>query len=164
MCIPLIKDPIGGWWAIGFLPNGQVTQSRVSSPSISGPPTLHINSPSHTWNLTVDMFGRLVKTQVSADAQAPTQLIGVDTIGRGHALTVLDDGQTQSVFGIAPLRENIPQYLDITQSSWPVTAGVVCTVCGNASVNVRADFGCWCCTCNRFVDPDDTTIIIVLDE
>lgn len=164
MCIPLIKGALGDWWAIGFLPDGQVTQTRVSSPLITGPATSHINSTSFTWNLTTDSLGRLVKTKVGADAQAPTQLVGVDILGQGHGLTVSDSGATVTVYAIAPVRETVPAQKDISLSSWPVSAGVVCTTCGNASVNVQADFGCWCCTCNRFVDPDDTTLVIVLDE
>ena len=129
------------------------------------------STPINAWHLAVDAFGAitsdLVPTPVAPQIVLPSVLL-TSPGGFNWVLTSDDSGTVQTDPGNPVMAGNfpdiIPGQIDITQSRWPLSTGIFCTTCGNASVTVQADLSCWCCACASFVPPEDTNMIVVLEE
>lgn len=125
----------------------------------------------NNWHLAVDSFGAITTDLVSAPT--PPQIAlpsfvltspsGFNWIVTSDSSgTLLTDPGSPTTGGNFP--DIIPTQNDITLSRWPLSTGIFCSTCGNAAVTVQADLSCWCCACNSFVPPEDTNMIVVLEE
>lgn len=164
MCLGLLADPSNLAWSIAVTDQGQMQTIRVFKYSPASP-VPQIRSTSTTWNLSIDSQGRLVATATSANPSAPNSVVLTSApSGTIWTVTITDAGFINFQQGGFGGNDPVPGLKDVSMSNFPRTAGVTCAACGNATVTVMADFRCWCCTCNQFVDPNDTNIVVILDE
>lgn len=165
-CTPLLKDPTNHYWALSVLDTGMLTTTAFNFPvkAQNNPILLDPNGKSN-WQLSADATGRIISTQVGGGGvvyiplMSPRNLnyiVGIDASG------LLFTSATTAI-----LPDIIPYPIDVAMSVYGngfLNPPVTCPNCGNASVTVSADESCWCCTCRSFVLPEDTTIIVILDE
>lgn len=165
MCNILLKDPVSnslwqtsidGVGALITTPQG-FTVAHFQPPLLTGDGAL--------WQIQVDGVG-----DITLGLGAPRLLPAIDYIvmsdPTGKPYKVFVTGgvlATQALTTRPP--DAIPHQIDTSMSNFPEGYnGVMCPSCHNASITVTADFGCWCCVCNTFVPPEDTTILVALDE
>lgn len=166
MCDVLLKDPLNRLWQMSIdnqglllttlLPN---TMSQIDGPTIASDPT-------RQWHLSAELDGTIVSTFVP-----PTPLRQIlnyipmkSPNGGTFKIQVDSSGLLLSTVTAVMLPDSIPYPFDVTMSRWPDSIGVTCPACANATVSVLGDLACWCCVCNAFVKPEDTTILVILDE
>lgn len=162
----------GRYWAMGIDDSGTLTYTLIPLvPGRHNPPVLKAGS--NLWQLDVDLTESIILTQLPA---TPTSLVVFDYIplqspsGFSFKLTATPDGNLQttqtfnSIGGPNLLPDEIPYPPDVTMSIYGNTPVLICTSCGNASVTASADLSLWCCTCSSFVPPEDTNVVVVLDE
>lgn len=90
----------------------------------------------------------------------------ISPIGGAWALTVSSDGDVLLTATDYLFPDVIPYPPDVTMSTYGAMPflPLLCATCGNASVTASADLSLWCCTCSSFVPPEDTNILVVIDE
>lgn len=166
-CLPILPDPSGGYWQLGVTDAGLLTTTQVFPvlKHIAGP---YLKAGYNVWQLTADTQGRIVDTLIlPPTAQSPLPYIPLISPGGFFYSLTLDTIQglllTNST-GATLLPDVIPYIPDVTMSVWPASTPLVCFTCGNATVTASADLSLWCCSCSAFVPPDDTNILVVLDE
>lgn len=163
MCNPLLKDPNGKLWALGVTDNGLLTTSSTTTKLAIFKGSTLIAGGAY-WQLAVDLSGLLNTTSVAPTINGLPFIALTSPTGLTWQLTSDISGILSTTFSNTHVNDIVPMQPDVVMSAWPTDYGVVCVTCGNASVTVSADFSCWCCTCNSFVLPDDTNILVFLDE
>lgn len=165
MCNAFVKNPNNQFWVVGVDDFGMINDIPLATvPTIYNPPVLRV-TPQISWTLAANSVGALT-TQLTSPTpiNAVPYLVLISPSGFVYLLTATPNGLLTTTSSSIAVSEPIPTPLDIAMSQFPVTAGVICPSCANANVNVAADFSCWCCACNTFVHPEDTTILITLEE
>src|SRR5581483_5269931 len=155
-CIPLIPSPNGQNWTLGITDNGELTTTPARQAGIPSP--MKIASPSFSWLITADNNGAIVTTQFSLDSSPFYWTLRSLPSFLRYAISADDLGELQTqLFNVAAnISATVPYPQDVTMSRWPDTIGLICYSCGNATVSLSADMSCWCCSCNSFVDVEDT--------
>lgn len=136
-----------------------------------GGTTVTTSFPVNSWHLSADTQGRIVADLVPNPVAPQVALPFFPIVSAGGFnwnISIDNNGILQSDLGSPATGGNfqdvIPYPLDVSMSRWPLSTGIFCTTCGNASVTVSGDLSCWCCACNSFVPPEDTNMIVVLEE
>ena len=163
MCNALLPAPNGTFFSLGVTAQGLLTTTLVTTqdPFIAGP-TL-VDGTNVFWQLTANNAGDIVSTK-KASAPFALQYLSLHSGQAYWKLTTRADGLlvTNAITGV--LGDFIPYPVDVTMSAWPENIGVICPKCGNASIHVSADLSNWCCECNMFINPEDTNVVVILDE
>lgn len=166
MCNVLLRDPLNRLWQTAVSNQGSL---------LTGLTTLHTNSPknpvlnagSNFWRLDITNNGTLTTTKVSPQT-TPFALPYIPITSVGGVNFQLTVHPKTGVLGVSSTGSLLPDFIpyvpDIAMSRFPVSDGIFCATCGNASVTVSADLSCWCCACSSFVLPEDTNMIVVLEE
>lgn len=125
-------------------------------------PTL-IDSNNVVWKITASTSGLIVATTgVTSDHAVP--YLEIDSSpGNVTFSSVITSNGTLLMTPSPGLQAAIPYPKNITMSRWPQSIGVIYIPLG-VSVAVSADMSNWCCSLQKFVKPEDTTILVVLDE
>jgi hypothetical protein len=170
-CIPLLRDPLNRFWALNVLDTGQLqTTLTAASPSTQNNPILiDANGNQTIWQVSINTSGQLLSTRLGQlpTLQPPLTYLPLASVDNLYfKLTILPTGQLQTLSTSTLLPDVIPYVPNVTMSVYgtPITAPVTCPTCNNAVVIVSADESCWCCTCSAFVLPENTTMIVILDE
>lgn len=166
MCSPLLRDPLNRLWQTQVLDQGNLTATltNINSPYPKNP-TLQVGSS--FWQLEITSKGSLTSTKVGKPNLTALPYIPMTSLGGvNYKLTVLDPS---GIIGVTTTGSVLPDFIpyspDVSMSFWPTAnTGVFCTTCGNASVTVSADLSCWCCSCSTWVLPEDTNILVQLEE
>jgi len=165
-CTPLLEDPFGVFWALSVDDDGELTiTSTTVKPIRQSPPTLSVGNSA--WALSVDATESIQVTQVPTPGFALLPYIPLNSLGNiPWKLTVDPDGTLRTTStGSTLLPDIIPYPIDVTMSIYGNTPQLLfCTTCANASVTASADLSLWCCSCSTFVLPEDTNILVVIDE
>jgi hypothetical protein len=162
-CAPLLKDPAGNFWQLGVTDNGSLTTTEISIPIITqSGPVISLNGVN--WQLSAGISGDIIATAISSGQLGVPYLPLISPSNLFWNVTITPNGslQTTSTSTLSP--EIIPHANDVSMSVYGTKDMVICTSCGNSTVTVSADLSCWCCSCNTFVKPEDTNIIVILDE
>jgi hypothetical protein len=169
-CAPLLKDPFNVLWQLGVTDDGTITITSLTfMVQLQRGPILKSIYGGVPWQLSVDAVGNIQVNIIHPEVirQISTYIPLVSPGGFVYNLQILDDGTlitTSSPSNIL-LPNLVPYIPDVSMSVYNTWNNpVICPRCGNANVVVSADLSCWCCACNSFVFPEDTTIIVVLDE
>lgn len=166
-CRPILSAPNGTLWQLGCNDLGLLTTTQVflKLKYLQNP---LLGTSNITWQLSATNTGNIVSTKVvNPTARLPlSYIILVSPGGNTFLLTIDSNGFLHTAQTNSSVAESIPYINDVTMSVYGDTCQnfVICPVCANASVTVSADLSCWCCTCSSFVLPEDTTIMVVLDE
>jgi hypothetical protein len=174
-CTPLLKDPKGHYWALGVGDQGNPTTVAFNEPIQfqSNPILTDTNGQSTNWQFSATTTGAIVATQIfSLPTIRKDNLPYIPLIspsGFAYIFTVTSQGNIQTTFLplglIRYFPDVIPYIPNVTMSQYGnYNPSVTCPVCANAVIQVSADLSCWCCTCSCFVPPEDTTMLVVLDE
>lgn len=133
-------------------------------PQIEGP-TL-ASDPTKQWHLSAEVDGTIVSTSVPATSLRQILNYVPMKSPSGGTFKIQVDGTGSLLSTVTPfmLPDSIPIPFDVTMSRWPDSIGVTCPALHDATVSVLGDLACWCCVCNAFVRPEDTTILVILDE
>ena len=163
-CTPLLRDPFNAYWALSTDDDGDLTITKVQIvPYRQNPPALQIGYAA--WQLAVDATEAITVTKVANPGQIKFPYIPLNSPGGiPWKLTVTQEGELQTTATSTLLPDVIPLPSDITMSVYGTDDLLFCNSCGNASVTALADLGLWCCSCSSYVLPEDTNIIVVLDE
>lgn len=171
-CNPLLKDTRGRFWALGIQDDGAltITLTNILVAHQQGP---YLGYGNNVWQLSVD-DSVLGDEAIAYTKVTPPTILGTllyiplrSPIGGAWALTISPDGDLQQTPTDYLFPDIIPYQPDVTMSIYgnaPPLTPLICNTCGNASVTASADLSLWCCTCSTFVPPEDTNIIVVLDE
>lgn len=170
-CNPLLRDQLGRFWALGVGDDGSLTIT-LTSIQVNHQQGPFLGSGHDIWQLSVDASS-LGNEGIQLTKATPPTILGtltyiplVSSVGGAWALTV-SSGDLLVTATDFLFPDIIPRQPDVTMSiygnAFPLTP-LICTTCGNASVTASADLSLWCCTCSSFVPPEDTNIIVVLDE
>jgi hypothetical protein len=166
-CNPLLRDPLNRFWALGVLDNGQLTTTLTSIvPLFQNGPILTVNQQNN-WQLSADIQGRIVSTNLNYQPTIQLNLPYIPLLspsGFAWNLTITSFGLLETTATSSLFPEVIPYIPDVSMSIYGTKNEVFCPSCGNATVVVSADLSCWCCACSSFVLPEDTNIIVVLEE
>lgn len=165
-CNPLLRDTQNQFWALGIDDNGELTLDLSSTPINHHEGPLLGTRP-NVWKLSID-----ANQDIQVDKVTPSTILGTlpyiplrSPIGGAWALTVDENGNLQVDPTDYLYPDIIPYQPDVSMSLYgDMPPMLICTTCGNASVTASADLSLWCCTCSSFVLPEDTNIIVVLDE
>lgn len=165
-CNPLLRDPFGVFWALGITNNGSLTitksflaTNRQVNPII-GPDILNAFQLSVTANEHIQSAKVVPPTIQAPQAYIPL----LSPAGGAFQLIVDKQGDLITLPTDTLLVDIIPYVPDVAMSVYGNTPGLICFTCGNASVTASADLSLWCCSCNSFVLPEDTSVIVILDE
>lgn len=166
MCDVLLRDPINRLWQMSIDDQGLLLTTLLLTklPQIDGPTIA--SDPTKQWKLSADLDGTIISTSVPQTPlrQILTYIPMRAPSGGTFKIQVDSTGSLLSTVTATMLPDSIPLPFDVTMSRWPDSIGVTCPACANATVSVLGDLACWCCVCNSFVKPDDTTILVILDE
>jgi hypothetical protein len=165
MCNIFVKSPDKQFWKVNCDDFGMLQDSSiVVAPSSYNAPVLRV-TPLISWRLAADVTGELTTELISpTPISALPYVILNSPSGFTYLLTATLTGLLSTTFSAIAIQEAIPTQIDISMSQFPMVANVTCPACGNANVTVTGDYSCWCCACNSFVRPEDTTILIQLEE
>lgn len=163
-----LGTPTNNFWAMSVDDVGDLTLTSVNFvPSRHNPPVLNVADKA--FRLDVDETEAIVVRQIVPG----TVPVSFDYIPLNspnflpYKLTVDQSGELTITQTAALLPDMIPYPDDVRMSVYgdaPPLTPLICISCGNASVTASADLSLWCCTCSSFVTPEDTNIIVVLDE
>lgn len=171
-CVPLLRGINGSFWILNIDSTGELvfTSTDIPIAHYQGP-LLSTTNGKDVWQLSIDdtVPGQedIIVTKVTPPTIQPAlpYIPFVSPVGGAWKLTVDPDGSLQTNTTDALLPGVIPYIPDVTMSVYGNNnPPLICTNCGNASVTASADLSLWCCSCNTFVPPEDTNIIVVLDE
>lgn len=166
-CSPILPAPDGSFWQLGINDQGLLTTTAVFIPlaHIAGP---IMQAGSKVFQLGATPQGQITDTLIQPQTiQQPLPYIPLVSPGGLFFKMTLDPQQGLLVTtstGATLLPDVIPYIPDVSMSVWPQSTPLICFTCGNATVTASADLSLWCCTCNTFVPPADTNILVVLDE
>lgn len=171
-CNPYLRDPVTNkFWILGIDDGGlfTLTSSTIPLSHYTGP---ILSKGSDSYQLGVDSQSggaeMIIATKITPPTiQTPQPYIPLISSPSGFPFMLVladPDPFLQSSTTPTILPDAIPYIPDVSMSKWPDSIGVFCASCGNSTVTVSADFSCWCCSCNSFIIPEDTNIIVILDE
>lgn len=166
MCDLLIRYPVNDQlWLLGTTDGGNMTTAPVHIPFPILDPTL-IDNNGDAWSLTANNLGEIVATNIGSPLTTSVNSATLISTPSNvfFTLTIDSNGLLHTAFSALHPATVVPRPHDVTMSQWPDSIGVTCPRCGGATVTVSADMSCWCCACNAFVLPEDTTILVILDE
>lgn len=108
----------------------------------------------------------VVSVQVAPPIRALAYIPLRSPIGGAWAFSISSDGDVLVTATDYLFPDIIPYPPDVTMSRYGAIPflPLLCATCGNASVTASADLSLWCCTCSSFVPPEDTNILVVIDE
>lgn len=165
-----VKDSNNGVWGIGVLTDGTPYTIKLSSnTSLSPVVNIEDNQNFGVWRLSAGTDGSIESISTTGPASPPLLLL--DTSGKVWQVGILD-----STGDIITTRSNVlvisqtpipflcvaPRPFDTTSSQFgPLPIFHLPT--GNL-VTVLADYSLYCCALQRFVLPEDTNVIEILDE
>lgn len=161
MCNVLLPDPNKNLWQLSVQDDGTIATTLTALNIPVNAPVLQ--GTNFQWALSAGTDGSLV----ASPAAVPSALSYIPLISpAGNVFKlVIDSGNLATVASsVLGAPEFIPRPQDVTMSQWPVSIGVTCPKCANAAITVGGDLSCWCCVCSSFVDANDTTILVVLEE
>lgn len=167
MCDLLIRYPANNQlWLVGCTDSGNITTTPVNIPFAINDPSV-IDSGNNAWSLTADSVGRIVTTSIGVPLT--TSVHSESLISAPSAFTYNLTINTAGLLGTTLAqfpsnRTTVPRPVDIAMSQWPDSIGVTTPTFAGATVTVSADMSCWCCAIQSFVKPEDTTIIVYIDE
>lgn len=162
MCDILLLDPNNFLWLVGVTNQGNLTTTQTGVQFALVNPIL--NDSNHIgWQISANTLGEIVSTETGPALTVPNMRM-VAPNGLVYNMGVNTQGMMTTTLVPGQFGTSIPTPIDVSMSQWPDSIGVICPTCGNAIVSVRADFSCWCCACNMFVLPEDTTMLVVLEE
>lgn len=82
-----------------------------------------------------------------------------------YSISVQSDGTLTTTYDpSATVFDSVPMPYDVLMSIYGTGDTLICSTCNNAVVDARADLGLWCCACQAFVLPEDTNLLVILDE
>lgn len=166
-CTPLLRDEVGVLWGLSISDNGNPTITKTSlAVGHFGNPIVG-SDPKNAWQLSVFRGSIIAQKITPPTILNPLYYVPLVSPGRlPWSLTTDKDGNiltTQTAAGLLP--DVIPYPPDVVMSIYGNSPALLfCSTCGNASVTASADLSLWCCSCSAFVTPEDTNIVIVLDE
>lgn len=170
-CNPLLRDPLGRFWALSVLDTGMLQTDLINAPfKFQSNPILNDNTTGQgMWQLSANTDGLIIATKVfSLPTIRQENLAYIPLLSPGGFawnLTVTTDGFIQTISTNTLFPIIVPYIPNVTMTVFGnYNPSVICPVCNNAPVTVSADLSCWCCRCTSFVLPEDTTITVVLDE
>jgi hypothetical protein len=173
-CNPLLKgSPNGTLWALGIDDDGELTLTQVSF-TVNHHAGPILGELGNTWQLSMDDSEPGNEFMVVTRVNPPT-ILGpltyiplLSPIGGAWKLVIADtDGTLQTVSTSLLLPDILPRQPDVTMSIYgnaPPLIPLICNTCGNASVTASADLSLWCCTCSSYIFPEDSNVVVVLDE
>ena len=164
MCNLLLSDPTNNIWSLGCNDVGAL-QTSLTAFTFAIQPPIFKDGAGKNWKLSATSVGRVVAAPTGPSQLAVSYGVLQTPSSFIYQLNINSFGElyTTLVSGVPPLT-NIPTQANISMSRWPDTAGIICPRCNGATVSVSADLSCWCCTCSSFLDPEDTTVLVVLEE
>lgn len=166
MCNILLRDPANNLWQVSVLDQGNLTTSPSTLVSNDPKNPVLVNG-TNNWQLGISTHGSLNATLVTP-ASVKRALSYIPMTSSGGVNFSLKVHDATGVLGVSSTGSLLPDFIpyipDVAMSRFPVSDGIYCYTCGNASVTVSADLSCWCCTCSNFVLPENTNIIVVLEE
>lgn len=162
MCNILIPDSLNRLWQLGCSDAGMLTTALTGFNFPVGTASLR-DPQGNAWQLGVTVSG-IIRTSPITTGTFPLAFLVLNSpSGLRYKLTINSAGVLRDLISDTAI-DSLPTQVDVTMSSWPPTSGVICPRCNNANVTVMADMANWCCVCQDFVDPEDTTILVVLSE
>jgi hypothetical protein len=161
MCNIILRDPTNHFWQLGCTEQGLLTTTLTNITFPINDPMLLVSNVA--WTLTANAQGQIVSTKTTPSNIAQSFYVLNSPLNKTFKLTATLNGLLSTTFAPGQI-EPIPYPFDISMSRWPDSTPVICPRCSNASIKVSADMSCWCCACNSFVLPEDTNIIVILDE
>lgn len=167
MCNVILRDPQHNGWGLSVTDDGRLVTSPIGlTAAIGVGPTLE-TALNNVWLLSVDNIGRILANPYNPPTiqRTPNYIPVVSSGGVSYKVVMLEPyGNLGTIPTSGTLPDFIPYIPDVSMSHWPDSIGVICAKCNNATVTVSADLSCWCCSCNSFIEPSDTNILVILDE
>lgn len=118
------------------------------------------------FQLNIDSDGLLYTTQViNPTATINFKLPILSPQGFVYSVSVFSNGTLLTTYDpTAQVFDTVPMPFDVRMSIYGTGDQLICFTCNNAVVDARADLGLWCCACQAFVLPEDTNLLVLLDE
>lgn len=187
MCLSLVvQDPTLRLWNVGVSDDGLLNTLSGAKTAQRNNPVYRVpgsggfgvggfgqggfgagSGPDVFFQLSADTSGLLLTTKLTPGAQIVPVLSSLirSLHGFKYKLQVSATGLLSTTY--APndvFFDTVPMPPDVTMSLYGTGDLLICALCNNAVTDARADLGLWCCACQAFVLPEDTNLLVLLDE
>lgn len=168
MCRITLKDPNNNYWQITATSEGEIETISIDNTRLKEfvDPVMKVFKGDGYFKLTANTDGTIQSQSTSGrDALTAISYIPFTTQdGIFVKLRIKGDGTFRMFETEDLLPDSIPSPNNVAISNYGTGSKLVHTNCGLGSITARADLGLWCCSCNEFVLPENTNVIVILDE
>lgn len=162
MCNITFHDDLNRVWALAITLDGAISTTFVTNLHNANPNPILLSNGNY-WLISPGEDGNLHADTVAPSISAVTEIGLRDLSGNPYQLGVTDAGELKvSPGGIAPI-DDLPSLPDVKMHQIPAP-GLVCYSEGNAPGAIRSDYAIWCCTTQRFVTPENSNMVVFIDE
>lgn len=162
-----LRDPNNVLWSMTTNVDGSINIVTLDGVTITdfANPVLKASNEDAYYRLSVASDGALVTTSITGEEtnRAIDYFPFVSTDGTYFKLRARLGGELRLYETETLLPDSFPSPRNVAYSSLGGPR-LVHTGCGLSSIIALGDFALWCRSCNKFVLPENSNIIVVLDE